>query len=56
MVHQGLILELALEAARVANAVPGLDADEGCLLAEGTPEGDDGGAEGDCHFRIATSA
>ena len=55
MVHQGLVLEFSLEAARVANAVPGLYAYEGCLLAEGTPEGDDGGAEGDCHFRIATS-
>ena len=56
MVHQGLILELALEAARVANAIPGLDAYEGCLLAKRTPEGDDGGAECDCHFRIAASA
>ena len=61
VVHKGLVLELTFEAPRIADpriadTVPRLDADEGCLLAERTPEGDDGGAEGDSHFWIATSA
>ena len=56
MVHQRLVLELALETTRVANAVPRLDADEGRLFAERTPEGNDGGTESDSHFWIATSA
>ena len=54
MVHQGLVLEFSLEAARVANTIPRLDADEGRLLAERTPEGDDGGTEGDGDLRITS--
>ena len=55
MVHQRFVLELSFETAGIANAVPRLDADEGRLLAERTPEGDDGGAECDSHLWIATS-
>ena len=53
MIHQRLVLELALETARVADAVPRLDADKGGLLAIRTPEGDDWRAEGDRHLRLA---
>ena len=42
MVHQGLVLELTLEISGVTNAVPGLYADKGSLLAIRTPEGTDG--------------
>lgn len=55
MVHHGLVLEFPLETSGIANAVPRLDTDEGRLLAERTPESDDGSAEGDCHFWIAAS-
>ena len=53
MVHQGFVLEFAVEATRIANAIPRLDADEGCLLVVGTPEGNDGGAEGDCDLGLS---
>ena len=42
VVHQGLVLELTLEISGVTNAVPGLYADKGSLLAIRTPEGTDG--------------
>ena len=53
VVHKGLVLELTFEAPRIADAVPRLDANEGCLLAERTPESDDGSAEGDGNLWFA---
>lgn len=53
MVHQRLVAELSLEAARIADAVPRLDTDEGGLLAVRTPKGDDRRAEGERHLRLA---
>ena len=53
MIHQRLVLELTLETSWIADAVPGFDADEGRLLAIGTPEGDDGCSEGDGDFGLA---
>ena len=41
MVHQGLVLELALEVSRVADAVPRFYADERSQFAVWTPEGAD---------------
>ena len=42
MVHEGLVLELAIESTMVANAIPRLDADEGGILAKGAPESTNG--------------
>ena len=55
MVHQGLVLELALETTWVAKSIPRLDADEGSLFAERTPEGDDRRAEVESHLWLAVS-
>lgn len=54
MVHEGLVLKLAVEATRVANTVPRFDADEGSVLVVWTPECDDGCAEvdGDLGFTV----
>jgi hypothetical protein len=53
VVHEGFILELTTEAARITNAVPWLDTDEGCLFAVRTPEGNDGGTEGYSHLWLS---
>ena len=53
MIHQRLVLELTLETTRIANAVPRFDADERCLFAKGTPEGDDRGTEADGDLWLA---
>ena len=49
VVHVGLILELAVVAAMVAQTVPWFDTDKGRLLLVRTPEGDDRTAVVECH-------
>jgi len=53
VVHEGLVLERSLEAARVAETVPRFDADKRGFLTAGTPEGNHGGAELNGDFGIA---
>lgn len=53
VVHVGLILELAVVAAMVAQTVPWLDTDKGRLLLVRTPEGDDRTAVVECYGRCA---
>ena len=52
VVHEGFVLKLAVEATRVANAVPRFDADEGGVFVVWTPECDDGCAEVDGDLRL----
>ena len=42
VVHQGLVLEVAVEATMIAQAVPRFDADEGSVFSKRTPESADG--------------
>lgn len=53
MVHEGLVFEFSLETSWIAKTIPWLDADKGCILLEGTPEGNDGGAEVDGDLGLA---
>jgi hypothetical protein len=52
VIHQRLVLELTIEPSRITDAVPWFNADEGSLLAIGTPEGDDRCTEGNSYLRI----
>ena len=53
MVHQRLVLELSLEATRITDTIPRLDADEGRLVAVWAPEGNHRGTEGDGHLGLS---
>jgi len=53
MVHEGLVLELALEATGIAEAIPRLNADKGGLLAVRAPKSADGRLVVHRHRRFA---
>lgn len=55
MIHEWLIFEFTTETTWIADAVPGFDADERCLLAVWTPKGNNGCTKVNGYLRLTVS-
>jgi hypothetical protein len=53
VIHQGLIFELTIEAAWVANAIPRFDTHKRCLFAKGAPKSHDWRVEANRHLWLS---
>ncbi|MBR6264151.1 MAG: hypothetical protein IKR05_13175, partial [Prevotella sp.] len=55
VIHEWLIFEFTTETTWIADAVPGFDADERCLLAVWTPKGNNGCTKVNGYLRLTVS-